>query len=366
MIKLMIAKIAKLISDNENSIFSMKRSQAIVALMLGMCHIFLFTIFLGYEVYFMCVINILNIGFLYLAYTFTKKKHILIFFYTIFAGIMLFIIAGTVLIGNEFGFSNYCFVILTAIFYCAYGFKNDLEETHHFKTRLLSVIDIIVFLGVILYGHFLPPITMIQAPHLHVIINLFNIGISMCISLIFLADFYKKITDMEYSLKKINMRLDHIAKSDPLTGLHNRRNVDDFLQKLQLSNMKFALIMSDMDDFKKINDNYGHECGDIVLKRIALIMKNNVRGSDVICRWGGEEILIVLPACGQKEARRVGEKIRKEIEKAEIIYNNKKIQVTVTMGICESKPGLTSDEMIGIADQMLYVGKQRGKNCVVV
>lgn len=362
----MIARIVKLISDNENSIFSMKRSQAIVALMLGICHIFLFFIFLAYEIFFMCVINILGIGFLYVAYSLTKNKHILVFFYTIFTEVLLFIIAVTILIGNDYGFTNYCFIILTAIFYCAYGFKNDLEEIHHFKTKLLSVIDILVFLGVILYGFLIPPVLRIQTTHLHVVLSLFNIGVTMIISLIFLSDFYKKITDMEYSLKKINMRLDHIAKSDPLTGLHNRRNVDDFLQKLQHGNMRFTLIMSDMDDFKKINDNFGHECGDVVLKKIAQIMKNNVRGSDVICRWGGEEILIVLPACGQNEARRVAEKIRKEIEKTEINYNNKKIQVTVTMGICESKPELTSDEMICIADQKLYIGKQRGKNCVVI
>ena len=164
--------------------------------------------------------------------------------------------------------------------------------------------------------------------------------------------------------------LEKYANYDTLTHLLNRKNMDNYLKSAYISakdhNAPFCLLMLDIDDFKKVNDTYGHDCGDAVLKHVAQFVSFAVRKEDNVFRWGGEEILILLKN-NECQAYSVAERIRYGIENSSINYRNEFIvKITVTIGVCAYKTGMTIQKMMDVADSRLYYGKQNGKNQVVL
>ncbi len=128
----------------------------------------------------------------------------------------------------------------------------------------------------------------------------------------------------------------------------------------------FCLLMIDIDDFKHVNDTYGHECGDEVLKYVAHTISTGVKKDDYVFRWGGEEILVLLKTDIEK-SKAAAERIRNDIAKDPIIYkNNVSVFVTVTIGISLYSPSNSLEQMMEEADTKLYYGKQNGKNQVVI
>lgn len=166
-------------------------------------------------------------------------------------------------------------------------------------------------------------------------------------------------------------RFESASKRDPLTGLPNRR---DIMEKMQgererqvRSGKPFTLILGDIDDFKHLNDTYGHDSGDYVLKLVARLMKNQVRGIDCPSRWGGEEFLLLLVETDREGACTVAERIRKKIQDTNFIFKQNRLPVTMTFGLSVFD-GADDDieKCIKRADQALYDGKHQGKNRVVV
>lgn len=162
--------------------------------------------------------------------------------------------------------------------------------------------------------------------------------------------------------------LDTMVRTDFLTGLANRLHI---LEQLKREESRFnrgtplcSIIIADIDHFKIINDTYGHDAGDSVLKAVAEIFKNNTRKQDVVARWGGEEFLFLLPETSGDSAYKVAEKIRSAIEQAHIKEHCGKIHVTMTFGVCEFVLKLSVDGTIRMADNALYNGKMKGRNCV--
>jgi diguanylate cyclase (GGDEF)-like protein len=166
---------------------------------------------------------------------------------------------------------------------------------------------------------------------------------------------------------KICMLMDEVrelAFKDSLTGLYNRRYFFDIANKIYLTSLRnekpISVLMCDIDHFKNINDTYGHQVGDIVIKNTATILKAKVRKNDLVARYGGEEFVLLLYNCDIKNAYKVGEKIRSCIEK---IVINQDIKYTISIGV--SNKGLTLEEMIKNSDDMLYKAKKT-RNSVVV
>ncbi len=163
--------------------------------------------------------------------------------------------------------------------------------------------------------------------------------------------------------KNIN-RLRQDAQTDPLTGLGNRRTLDHALQTWQLEKTPFSVMSLDVDHFKKVNDTYGHDVGDRVLQQLAQHMRECARERDVFCRVGGEEFLILLPRTAQNVAQQVAERLRQQIEQADMspVQN-----VTISIGIAHW-PGSSADiaRVLKIADEMLYQAKRQGRNRVEV
>jgi diguanylate cyclase (GGDEF)-like protein len=129
----------------------------------------------------------------------------------------------------------------------------------------------------------------------------------------------------------------------------------------------FCCMMLDLDHFKLINDNYGHPIGDRVLQEFATRCKNSVREVDLIGRYGGEELLILLPETNRETAMQVAERLRSSIEEAPIKVSNGEIDLTVSIGVA-AKDEFTTDleTLIARADQAMYIAKHKGRNCVAM
>ncbi len=173
----------------------------------------------------------------------------------------------------------------------------------------------------------------------------------------------------QIKLKLLNYRLSELANHDSLTQLLNRRAMKQRLEAAMHSKTKnndeFVTAIADVDDFKKINDRYGHDCGDKVLKKVVQVIRENVRETDYISRWGGDEILILFNNSSIEGALACINRIHQEIANSFFIYNNETIELTITIGVCPSGQYTSYQEIILEADRRLYDGKHKGKNCIV-
>jgi len=181
-----------------------------------------------------------------------------------------------------------------------------------------------------------------------------------------------KLKEYVKKIEKMMNELEHLSRTDYLTGLFNRMSFYDHvnyeLKRFKRNQKPFAIVLADIDHFKSINDTYGHDCGDYILKTIAAISKQTMREQDVITRWGGEEFLLMLPETELKGALVVLERLKKNISGFNFVYGIKeqKIQVTLTYGVYFYDGSKTIEEVIRLADRALYKGKAKGKNCIVL
>ncbi len=176
----------------------------------------------------------------------------------------------------------------------------------------------------------------------------------------------------EAALKRAFDDLQQQAITDPLTGLYNRRFLYEVLPRelarAGRNKIAVAVMMMDIDHFKRVNDTYGHEAGDLVLKEIARTIKTTLRASDICCRYGGEEISVVLPEAPVDGARMRAEVLRAAIEKLEVEGpGQKRIRVTISIGVAVYPGhGTNADALLRAADEALYEAKGAGRNRVVV
>jgi diguanylate cyclase (GGDEF)-like protein len=173
-----------------------------------------------------------------------------------------------------------------------------------------------------------------------------------------------------YKIKSENIRkeLKELTLVDPLTGLYNRRYYNILMSEQALKrerNPLYALVI-DIDFFKKLNDTYGHDFGDYVLKKASEIFKENVRPFDDIVRMGGEEFLVILRDTEVYDAINVAERLRNSIEECRFIKGRKMSNVTISIGVAKYKSGDSADELFEKADIALYQSKENGRNRVTL
>jgi diguanylate cyclase (GGDEF)-like protein len=182
----------------------------------------------------------------------------------------------------------------------------------------------------------------------------------------FIVDLMDEMVEKERLMKE----LERLSLTDALTNLQNRRGFNQFMEyefkQIQRSGESFAVTLCDIDFFKKVNDRYGHDCGDLVLKEIAAALRRNVRDQDCLARWGGEEF-ILLQKMDLSQAALSADRIRKEIEGLNFDYENEGFSITMSFGIAGMLPrDKDFEESILAADRNLYKAKDAGRNCVVV
>ncbi|MCM8900741.1 GGDEF domain-containing protein [Caldicoprobacter algeriensis] len=165
------------------------------------------------------------------------------------------------------------------------------------------------------------------------------------------------------------LSLKESVEKDPLTGLYNRLAIEKMLSKVwstaQTTKTPFTLAMVDLDNFKSINDSYGHIVGDEILKEVSSIIKKSLREEDVVMRYGGEEFVILLPGTDGSSALNPLERIRRRIENAELSEFKLKITVSIGGAVYPDDRPLEPDELIKFADAAMYEAKKEGKNRIV-
>ena len=186
----------------------------------------------------------------------------------------------------------------------------------------------------------------------------------------------KRVMAMAAALLAISLRnaemfheLRENSLRDGLTGCFNRTHaidvIDTELRRARRSQMPVSLIMFDLDRFKEINDHYGHLCGDAVLASVGARMREVLRGSDLKCRYGGEEFLVLLPETPLEGAKRVADTMRRDLADTVVRWKDESIKVTASFGVTMAMPSeIDSHALIGRADAALYRAKDQGRNCV--
>lgn len=170
-------------------------------------------------------------------------------------------------------------------------------------------------------------------------------------------------------LAVVNRQIDETAKTDELTGLANRRSALKIVSESwpETNGSPLSVIMLDLDEFKAVNDTYGHDVGDRALQTAAEVLRTNTRSSEVVGRWGGEEFLIICKRAGMKEAQACAERLRANLESKEIAVDGHTISITGSFGVASTEQGLADfDELLKAADTAVYEAKATGRNQVVV
>jgi diguanylate cyclase (GGDEF)-like protein len=171
---------------------------------------------------------------------------------------------------------------------------------------------------------------------------------------------------------KLREDLREQAIQDPLTGLCNRRyleeNLGRDLHRTRRDNAPLCVVMVDLDNLKPLNDTFGHDAGDEVLRALAHLLRDNLRKSDISCRYGGDEFVLVLPDSSVADTRHRVEKIRDLVKEKQIRHDGKLLDpITISVGIAAApEHGSTAAELIQAADHAMYAAKQAGRNRIVI
>jgi diguanylate cyclase (GGDEF)-like protein len=271
--------------------------------------------------------------------------------------VSVFVVFSTMMGGAGLGFSTYMLAMASLVYFCPFKHKRI--------PYLFSIGELLVYMLLTVFTNkYFFPSALIQGDA-KLALNIYNACICFMIILLsaYLSDASAAVS--RERLTNENKRLNRIANYDRLTGLQSRYM---FLKRLKSygEDKQMAMCIGDIDDFKHINDTYGHVCGDYVLQHIAEIMRKNFNLNEVdICRWGGEEFVFLFHNNSFNEAYAKVEELRKKIEEFSFEFENTRIDVTMTFGLADGEGRAINTALLEKADKMLYKGKKNGKNTVV-
>ncbi|MCU4677595.1 GGDEF domain-containing protein [Catenovulum sp. 2E275] len=320
----------------------------------GLCvHLSLLFIFYLLNITPLTVLNILSVFIWTSAFITNKKgKHDLAIHLITFE-VVFHSVAAVYYLGLETGFQFYLLSIAALVIIFA-----------RFKP-LLSIGYNLMIISIFASLYYLPEHTLYNQgvekwfPYVH-FINIFIANLPLSITL---------LMTLKLTLKQ-ETRLRHLADKDELTNLYNRRFARNALNYLIAANHRnktpLIIALADVDYFKMVNDQFGHEEGDRVLIAIADLLANNFRQADLICRWGGEEFLIILPATSLHEAQKKLDDIRKKITTNIKTLPVQPYTISMSFGVSEYHASLGLDKTIKLADDALYQSKKNGRNRVTV
>ena len=259
---------------------------------------------------------------------------------------------GTVLIGWESGFHYFLLMFIPALF----------VTMRARSAWILAVCLWAYYVGLDVLMWYIPPLQPISSNAL-LGVHIFNLTVVFCM-FSYLALFYV------VTVTRAHRSLARMATTDSLTGLFNRRHMIELTEKElarhHRSPSNLTLMLMDIDHFKHVNDQHGHDIGDRVLDAVSLVLKNSMREQDFIGRWGGEEFLAVLPETDLDQAAVSAERIRKAIQALVIDSDGDKVSVTLSIGITQYRAQEALSNAIARADRALYEGKSAGRNRVEV
>ncbi len=347
-----------------NELFDIKSNTVYVFFMACCCiiHAIFLTVFAILNIYPMMFFNMVSVGLYAILCIRAKKAESIPPIMPIIGEIAFHGVAATIFTGWNSGFMLYVICIVPLVFYWPTVKRN--------YATAFAFIFTFIFLATKLYCCFFQPIQSDIQINVSQMLYLFNSMFSFFMLTYFSILFKKIIDNKQQMLNEQNNELRKIAGIDPLTGLMNRRSMYEQLhesEKLRSNGSIYSITICDIDNFKRVNDTYGHGCGDDVLKKVAEVISTEAEKSSGVCRWGGEEFLILFNDTGTEKAAEITENIRRSIEEADFSFESGAPDITMTFGVAgtESFPELGLDLLIAKADERLYNGKKSGKNCVV-
>ena len=307
--------------------------------------------------------NILSVVVYLFCLILCKVGYIMPVYVSILLEVSIYAIYATHYMGWNSGSRNYLFAIVPIIIYFGCFL---LKGAKRWLIAFALVVNFAIFVALYLIYYDAEPVYALD-PIYRTILMLFS-SFVMIFSVIFYNFIYIYSSENEMvSLKQKNKQLSADAHEDALTNLLNRRGflpVVDEMMKGEYTK-HFCIAFCDLDNFKRINDTYGHDCGDEVLRHITRLLKREMNGCE-ICRWGGEEFVILMRDYDFEVAKSKMEYIRKTVETTPTVFFNMRINITVTIGLEENKDFYqTPEEIIRVADERMYYGKQHGKNIVI-
>ncbi len=354
----------------------------------GLMHLAFLIAFAFLGLYMMVCINIVSILVYVTGALVTRKgvsKHALAWIIAFFVEVILHAVICTVIQGVEVSFFLYPLMAMPVYGYLLFGY---CDRPTLIRTSLFMAVTTFVT-GILTLGFVDHVGSVYDLTDMHVlsrtellVLRTINVLFATLMLMVFTLAFYMELSKLLKALNESNKRLDYIATHDALTGLSNRRSLWTFFDGLEKSGDHYCIILGDLDDFKKINDTYGHECGDRVLKAVSGIILEKTGDEEMACRWGGEEILIVMRGSREDCLKRVGE-IKDLISSLGITQDERHVKVSMTFGfVCrdevvnnsgevssmstELPPAhLGLDNLISEVDKRLYVGKRSGKNVII-
>lgn len=323
-------------------------------------HFTLIPIFFYLHVWILFMFNIASVILYYILLKTISKDRLLLTFFCAYIEIVLHTLLSIILIGNDFGFQLYIPSIIPLLFYVVFS----IDQYGHLKYPIIySVVSLLFFTAANIYNYYFEPVYQNINKNIKLGLFLYNSFIVFTMLILFSLLFILQIRGSIRNIELQRQKLASVANTDPLTGLLNRRKFMEDIQDLIKSNKNFTILLSDIDDFKKINDTYGHDCGDQMLINVTSQFKALVTNPNLVCRWGGEEI-IVLYSGTFEEGIAFGELLRATVANSSICYNDKNLSATITTGVAFFDGRESLDSVIVRADKALYKGKQNGKNQV--
>ena len=253
-------------------------------------------------------------------------------------------------LGVDTAFYLYPFTIIPVTFFLS---TRDLKKGNTMlASAFLSAASVLLMLITLS----IEPIAPLEDPGL--VRQLFHVNVLVCALLlcVYTSEFMTETLSTQQSLS-------FQAENDLLTGLRNRYGFTKEVEKFH--GTQYCVVMCDIDDFKHVNDAYGHSVGDAVLSKVGRILLTSIRRDDAVCRWGGEEFLMVL-RCDLEVGRDTVERIRRKLSLTTVEAGGTSITVTMTFGLADCLEAESFDELVRIADGNLFQGKRSGKNCVVL
>lgn len=283
-----------------------------------------------------------------------KKERLDLYTRLVYFWLTFYMCLSTVCLGLGFGFHLYCLSMIPIIFYTEYMAEKSGKRT--INALVTSAVISLCYLVATAYAAFGKPLYIVDTTYAG-LFWIFNSATVLAFLIIYSRMMLSLITDYEGQLR-------NVALTDRLTGLYNRHFMITKLESSVNENLSLCVAMVDIDDFKQINDRYGHNAGDYILINVSRIMRE-VCSDCNISRWGGEEFLILSGDTTCPDFHSVAEALRKRVEDENFIFGEDKINVTITIGIACYKDGLSVDKWVNSADDNLYLGKNSGKNKVV-
>lgn len=344
---------------------SEKYKYSILIYSIATVHIILVALFCWLHIFPLILFNIASV-ILYLscAYAVRRDCPLIYIFYTIYAEIIAHSFVSTICIGWRFGFPQYIIALIPFGYYMCHSLVDGRSK--YLVATLFGFAGFISYIGCRAISLFAGALYDIHgSAFLEFGIYGFNSICTFIFLLIFSLIFVYEMQNATNKLRDQNNILEKLASTDPLTGLYNRRSMQIFLNHALESNSDFCVFMCDIDNFKKVNDTYGHDFGDEVLKGVSSIIQEHVNDYDYVCRWGGEEILVLCNNSTLNHAHQIAEDVRRNIANNIFYFEDKLIHCSVTIGVSSHQQKDSIEDMITKADANLYYGKRNGKNRVV-